>query len=99
VVAGDPEDLREAFAEDGQGPLDVGDAFADVAGHEEPVLRGFWLERRHDLAVLLVGDVQVRYGREVAHPSHPNGLVMPVALPCRRTCPVWEIRSAGGDLC
>ncbi len=59
VVAGGPDDLGEAFGQQAQGPADGGGGLGHVAGHDQPVVGRARAQLLHQVAVLLVGDVQV----------------------------------------
>ncbi len=97
VVAGCPDDLGEAFGEQAERPADGGGGLGHVTGHDQPVLGRAGAQLFHQVAVLLVGDVQVadreqpapgpfvaRAVRSVVtgHVSPPGGLpAVPVTVP------------------
>jgi hypothetical protein len=66
VVPGDPDDLREALAEQRQCPLHVGDLLADVTCDDEPVGVGAGAQGREDVTVVGVCDVQVADCQQVS---------------------------------
>lgn len=64
VVARHPQHAGEPVAEQHQRPVDVRQAFGDVAGHDQPVVRVGRPDALEDLAVVTVADVQVTHGVE-----------------------------------
>ncbi len=73
VVAGCPDHTREPVGEQAERPLDVGDPFGHVAGHDQPVVGVGRVQALHDAAVLAVRHVEVADGPQAA----PGGRRLP----------------------